>query len=417
MATLGREVVFALSLGSGADLEIFRLAFGAPNMMGQSLAPAFVGVMLPLLAHAAAQSPEAERRMRRRIIRFNFLGVFLLCTLGFVAAQPLAQILAPGYQPPAVHQVANQLRILWLFFGLTGLSFTPRVFLNHRDIFWPGASTSLVISLAFVLGGFGIASGNLPQSATTLSWAAVVGGAALLLLQLQARPYSKQDFFFWRKTASPQPPLLFPLLGALLATVSASAPRFLDRAFASSMPSGSIAALEYSYNVLAAPGILLGTSFVMIAFPAFSRGVASQKARAAAKKLHKPLMLTAGLAFLISVGVHFFAEPLVQLFYLRGAFAQADAAATSQVLRWQSLGMMPMVVGMVLAQGLLGLQLVRWVVFLSFLRIFLRWLALLWLIPRWGLSGLGSAYAITETLALIVGVILFRRKLAATDPE
>lgn len=422
LATLGREIVFAMGLGSGKDLEIFRLAFGAPNMMAQSLAPAFVGVMLPLLAHAAEKGEGAELWMRRRILRWNTAGVLALCLLGLATAYPLATLLAPGYEGETLDRVAAQLRILWLFFGVTAMSFAARVFLNHRDVFWPGASTSLAVSTAFVLAGIGIHRGALEASATTLSWAAIFGGSLVLVFQLLARPYRREDFRLTARLqddASLSPaarnaaaaPVLLPLLGALLSTVSASAPRFLDRAYASSMPQGSVAALEYSYNVLAAPGILLGTSFVMLAFPAFARGVAGGQARDAARRLLRPLSLTAAAALAVSLAVFLFADPLVTLFYRRGAFADADATATAEVLRWQCLGMMPMVVGMVVAQGFLGLRLVRFVLLLSAIRIGVRWLALELLVPHMQLGGLGLAYTVTEALALLLAIALFLRRL------
>lgn len=411
VVTLGREVVFALGLGGSSDLEVFRLAFGAPNMMGQSMAPTFVGVMLPLLAHAAAQGRDQEARMRQRILRFNFFGVAALCLLGMVTAYPLSRVLAPGYQGEMLDQVATQLRILWLFFGITGLSFSARTFLNQREVFWPGASTSLAVSLCFVVAGFGIASGALPKEATPLSWAAVAGGAVVLLLQMQAKPYRRLDFAKPPARSPHDVPILLPMLGALFATICASAPRFLDRAYASSMPSGSVAALEYSYNVLAAPGILLGTTFVMVMFPSFARGVAAGAPRAAARKVLPLFLWTTSGALAISLLVHGFADSLVTLFYQRGAFAEADAAATADVLRWQCLGMMPMVAGMILAQGFLGLRLIRFLLLLSFLRIGLRWIALEVFVPRFGLEGLGLAYTFTEAIALVIAALLFARRL------
>jgi putative peptidoglycan lipid II flippase len=416
VATLGREIVFALGMGGGANLEVFRLAFGAPNMMAQSMAPTFVGVMLPLLAHAAEKDPASELRMRQRILRFNFWGVGLLCLLGILTAGPLGHLLAPGYEGAALQQVASQLRILWLFFGIAGLSFSARTFLNQREVFWPGASTSLAVSLCFVVAGFGIAGGWLPSEAATLSWAAVVGGSFLLLLQLRAKPYRKTDFQKCPRTVEEEPSLVLPMLGALLATVCASAPRFLDRAYASSMPSGSVAALEYSYNVLAAPGILLGTSFVMLNFPAFARGVASGAAHKAAKRIFPAFLWTACGALALSLLIHFFAEPLVALFYQRGAFADSDATATAQVLRWQSLGMMPMVAGMVFAQGFLGLRMIRFLLLLSVIRILIRWLALELFLERWSLEGLGMAYTFTEAIALILAAVLFLRRLPPEVP-
>jgi peptidoglycan biosynthesis protein MviN/MurJ (putative lipid II flippase) len=114
--------------------------------------------------------------------------------------------------------------------------------------------------------------------------------------------------------------------------------------------------------------------------------------------------------------VHFFAEPLVTLFYQRGAFAEADATATARVLRWQSLGMMPMVAGMILAQGFLGLRMIRFLLLLSLVRILIRWLALELFLERWTLEGLGMAYTFTEALALVLAAILFLRRLPPKAP-
>jgi peptidoglycan biosynthesis protein MviN/MurJ (putative lipid II flippase) len=139
--------------------------------------------------------------------------------------------------------------------------------------------------------------------------------------------------------------------------------------------------------------------------------VAGGQARDAARRLLRPLSLTAAAALAVSLAVFLFADPLVTLFYRRGAFADADATATAEVLRWQCLGMMPMVVGMVVAQGFLGLRLVRFVLLLSAIRIGVRWLALELLVPHMQLGGLGLAYTVTEALALLLAIALFLRRL------
>jgi len=415
LATFGREMAFAMGFGTGEELEIFRLAFGPPNMMSQTLAPAFVGVMLPLLAHAAKQGPEVERYLRHRILRINLWGAIAVAIVGALTAAPLAALLAPGYDAPRIAAIAAQLRILWLFFAITSLSFSCRSFLNLRGSFWPGASTSLAISSCFVAVCAFVNRGDLEATARTLSWAAVGGGALVLALHLLGRPLRREDRSFLRRDAIAsglsKMPVLMPLCGAAIYQVSAGIPRFLDRGFASSLPQGSVAALEYSYNVLTAPGILLGTSFVMLAYPAFVKGVAAGKPKLAARHAARPLSLVLAAAAAVSLAVFLFATPLVDLVYRRGAFDQADVQLTASVLTTQALGLMPMVAGMVLVQGLLGMQFIRLMLLVSIARIAFRWVALQLLVPAYGLPGIGVAYTLTEACILVVWAVLLWRRL------
>jgi putative peptidoglycan lipid II flippase len=412
LATFGREMVFAKAYGTNHELEIFRLAFGPANMMAQTLAPVFVGVLLPILAQAAAASPSAERQLRRRILRLNVWGVLALGALGALLAAPMARWLAPGYQADQLAKITEQLRILWIYFTVFGMTFGLRVFLNYRESFWPGAAASLAVSSTFVVVGLFIANDALPATAGVLSWTAIAGGVVVLLCHLCARPIRHGDLKPSSETSSFQSgSLLIPLCGAAFYQISAGVPRFLDRGFSSSLPQGSVAALEYSYNVLTAPGILLGTSFVMMAYPAFVRNVAAGRARHAAIQAARPLVAVLGIALLVSLAVYFFATPLVDLIYQRGEFSHQDVASTSSVLAAQSLGLMPMVAGMVLVQALLGLRCIRLLVVVSVIRIALRWLALDLLVPRFGLTGVGIAYSITEVVILLVWITLFLVKL------
>jgi putative peptidoglycan lipid II flippase len=412
LATFGREMVFARAYGTNHELEIFRLAFGPANMMAQTLAPVFVGVLLPILAQAAAASPNAEKQLRRRIMRLNVLGVLALGAVGMLLAAPMARLLAPGYQADQLAEVTRQLRILWLYFTVFGMTFGLRVFLNFRESFWPGAAASLAVSSTFVAVGLFIANGTLPATSEVLSWTAIAGGVVVLLCHLLARPIHQGDLKPSSEPSNFQSgSLLIPLCGAAFYQISAGVPRFLDRGFSSSLPQGSVAALDYSYNVLTAPGILLGTSFVMIAYPAFVRGVAAGRARQAALQAARPLAGVLGMALIVSLAVYFFATPLVDLIYRRGEFSAEDVRSTSAVLSAQALGLMPMVAGMILVQALLGLRCIRLLVVVSIIRIALRWLVLDLLVPQYGLTGVGIAYSITEVLVLLVWIALFLAKL------
>jgi len=430
VATLGREMVFAWALGTGAALEEFRLAFGLPNTLAQTLGPAFIGVALPLLAQAATHGGEAHRAMRRRLLRFNLGAVLVVGALGMLAAAPLARLLAPGYAPEQLERIADSLRILFLFFALVAGGFHLRALLNQGEVFWPGAAASLSISLAFIVG-LPLLHRNTALDANSLAWIAVAGGGLVLALHLAARPRRVASRILaaeepteaaaaFETTSAPTAPKLFPhapillpMFAAALYQISAAVPRFLDRAFATDLPQGGVAALEYSYNVITAPGILFGTSFVMLAYPAFVRARAQGRMTEGLHRLRRPFLLLLGATFAIGALVHFAAAPLVELFYRRGAYDQQASADTVAVLAPQALGLMPMVASMALAQGLLGLGALRLLLLLSAVRILLRTAALLLLMPHAGLEGLGYAYTLTEVVGMLLAAILFRWRLRA----
>jgi peptidoglycan biosynthesis protein MviN/MurJ (putative lipid II flippase) len=316
LATLAREVLLGATFGTQRELELFRVAFGLPNMMGQTLAPAFVGVTLPWLAAAARRGPDELLQTRRMIDRFG-LGFALAVTAVLVAGAPwLTAWMAPGFSEDEVTRAAAQLRWLALLFLGLAASFPLRARLNRRGVFWPGASNSLLLSLAIVLScGFGLTD----DAGTQALVAASVAGAAtvwvlhrLAATRLDRTPEPEPNAADAEEAEpSAQAPevlgsrptrrmLLLGVLGASLYQLTQAVPRFLDRGFASGHP-GELAALEYSFNVLTAPGILFGTSLVMLAFPSFARYAADGHAREGFRRLGKWFALAVGAAALVGL--------------------------------------------------------------------------------------------------------------------
>jgi peptidoglycan biosynthesis protein MviN/MurJ (putative lipid II flippase) len=202
--------------------------------------------------------------------------------------------------------------------------------------------------------------------------------------------------------------LSLAVLGASLYQLTQAIPRFLDRGYASQEP-GALAALEYSFNVLTAPGILFGTSLVMLAFPSFARFAARGEARAGFRALGKWFLLAVGAAGIVTLACQIAPQALVRLLYERGEFGPDDVAMTSEILRWQAWGLPAMVASMGLAQALLGLRQLRLLMLVGLIRIVVRIVALQLLVPRFGPSGLGAAYFATEAVSTLLLVIILWR--------
>lgn len=425
LATLGREVLLGATYGTQRELELFRVAFGLPNMMGQTLAPAFVGVTLPWLAVAARRGSDELRQTRRQIARFG-LGFALAGSALIAAFAPwLSSWMAPGFSADELARTTGQLRWLSLLYFGMALSFPLRTRLNRTGVFWPGASTSLVVSLGLVVvcvTGWGLADGT-----EGLVFASVIAAAVLWALhasrvgpaearhEREHRPEDPIELIETRELPTNRV-LLLGVLGASLYQMTQAVPRFLDRGFASGRE-GELAALEYSFNVLTAPGILFGTSLVMLAFPTFVRFVADGHPREGFRRLSKWFALAVGAAAVVAVGCFMIPEPLVRLLYLRGSFTEADVELTSTILKWQALGLPAMVASMGLAQAMLGLRQLRLLLLVGAARIVVRTVGLAVLVPSQGAAGLGLAYFATEALSVVLLITILWRVTASPPPQ
>jgi peptidoglycan biosynthesis protein MviN/MurJ (putative lipid II flippase) len=391
-------------------------------MLGQTLAPAFVGVTLPLLV-AARRAGDAElKRVSALLTRFALIATGSVCLILVIAAPWLTDWMAPGFRPEESARAASQVRWLSLVFLALGLSFPLRARLNLHGVFWPGASTSLTLSLGIVLVcGLGWrvdgTTTGLVMASVLAAWCVLAFHAAAVRRAGRVDPISSESLSEVDGEAVPlrMRALSLAVLGASLYQLTQAVPRFLDRGYASQEP-GALAALEYSFNVLTAPGILFGTSLVMLAFPRFARFAARGEARAGFRALGKWFGLAVGAAGVVTLACQIAPEALVRLLYERGEFGADDVSMTSEILRWQAWGLPAMVASMGLAQALLGLRQLRLLLLVGVVRIVVRVLALQVLVPEFGPAGLGAAYFATEAVSMLLLVIILWRVTHSSAP-
>ena len=416
-ANLGREVLFGLSYGGSREIEIFRVAFGLPNTLLQCLGSPFVGVALPLIAAAQALGPDAERALARRVLLVGARGFLGLALLGVLLSPWLTRLMAPGFSADELARAGSQLRWLFGFLAVASLSVPLRARLNARHVLWPGASVSLMISLGLGIAAAWVALQDAETpSSTPLVWGALLGGVVVLLMhaaasaRLQGTPLETHAESTDTLSDLLHRPLFAPLLAAAVYQLANVLPRFLDRAYASAAEEGAVAAVEYSYNFLTAPGILLGTSFVMVAYPGFARAIASGHPHDSARRLRRPLGGTALLGALAGVVFFLFGEPLIRLIYERGAYGDTEVLQTASVLQGQALSLPFLVLAMVFSQALLGLGMIRALLLAGVAGVAVRWVWLETQPLTHELSNLGWGHTVTEaSSALLLGLLLLGR--------
>ena len=407
--TFAREMLLARVFGTTREIEIFRLAFAAPNMLSQSLAPAFIGAVMPLLVKAEMNGPGARAAQLRQIMRANIIGAAIVTLLCLATSVWQARLLAPGFTAQEQHYLAQQIAIGWFFFLVMSLSFGIRTAINLDGVLWPGAATSLTVAAVVAAGClFGLTLHE-PGfwTSTNLLALTIAGAGCVLALHLAAARRAIAELVRGRSAADDAMTIglravMLAIFVVALCKVSNAAPRFVDRVFATEFPQGTLAALEYSYGILNVPGILLATSLIMIAYPSFVRAIESRTLNVRWRNYCGATVAVTVVAVLIAAVLFIWAPSLIALAYGGGAFDETAVATTALILKWQSAGLGPMVAVLILGQALLAYRAYGMLLAIGAMKVAVKIVAIRWLSDTYGLAGLAASFSVTEFATLLM---------------
>ena len=326
-----REAVYAAVFGASAELDAFLVAQGLPNIAVTLIASAVVTSAIPVLSGQLARGEdEAARRTFHTLFTAVLLALIVLALGLAVAARPLIELTAPGFDRDGVDLAVRLTRVL-----LAGSAFVAAMNLiagllqAHRQFFWPalvGIPFNLVMILAAALfggehGAIALAVGFVVASAVR------VGFEAPGLRRIRFRPRAALDL---------RDPGLRLVLGmaplVLLGNSVANVNTFVDRLVGSLAGEGAISALNYGFRLVALPHGLLALALLQAIYPSLARADAAGDT-ARFRELTGRGLATLGLALLpFAAGCVALREPLVAVVYGRGEFSAADAALTSEAL-------------------------------------------------------------------------------------
>lgn len=335
VAGLGREVAIAAFLGVGPVVDAFTAAFRIPNLLQNLLGEGVLSAsFIPSYSRLLAQGREREAaRLAGTVATLLAAVTAVLVVLGVAAAEPLARLLAAGFDPERQALTARFIRIVTPGIGILVLSAWCLGVLNsHRRFFlsyvapvvWNGAQ---IVALA-IAGGLVYAAGtDAVAVGTALAWSTLVGAALQVALQLPA---------VWRLGGPLRPGLgltaqvrgvlraFVPVVGAR-GVVQVSA--LLDTLLASFLVVGAVTALRYAQILYLLPISLFGMSVAAAELPEMARLDRAERDTLLAR-LEGGMARIAFFVVPIAGAYLLVGDLLVAALLQRGAF---DRAATLQV--------------------------------------------------------------------------------------
>lgn len=334
-----RESLLAARFGATHTTDAYLVAQELPTALFASISAALVMVVIPVYRSVVERKgDDAGWRLIGTILNVTLLLALLLIGVGWALAPAFLPMLVPGLPAGALSLAVMLTRTMLPMMFFMALAGVAAAVLNANRRFTPPALVGFVSNVA-VVGALLVVSG--PSQIHWVAYAVVVGALFTALIQLPWLPglgYRYQPGIDWHDAGLAQ--VLRLIAPVILTTLAVQSMNFVDRYLASRLAEGSISALNYAVRVNSLPYGVVGAAVTTVLYPNLAelvaRGQFGDVSRAAVRGLR---MLTFVL-LPMAVGLILFREPVVQIFFQRGAFDPRATAATAFALQFYAAGIL-----------------------------------------------------------------------------
>lgn len=426
--------MIAKYFGATSQTDAYLVAFIIPGAILSLLGGALPGTMIPVFTELLGSNREDKAwRMSNTLTNLIVITLTFGAILGWYLAPYLVPLLAPGFSKGVLDLAVYLTRIMMpmvVFLTLSGLA--TAILQSYQKFAIPAIvgipfNLTIIFFTIFFSKNLGIAG---------LALGTGLAGITQWLFQLPAisnlasrrrrglpvgevvgnntKPISEAKFRFLLDLSDPGVQqvgrLIIPIL---IAGAVGQINAIVDRTMASSLPAGSIAALNYGHKVMALPfGLFVGAIATAI-YPSLSLSIAQGKEAEFKRGISDGLRLVSLIMIPSAIGLLVLGEPIIQLLFQRGAFTHQATVLSNQALFFYSLGLLPLAFQAIIAKAFWAYQDTWTPLKVSVVAVAVNIIFNLILIKSMAHAGLALATTLSIIVWVAIMTVLLRRKVGA----
>lgn len=405
----GRELVLAAGYGTSIYSDAYVTAMNIPQVIFAIIGSTLATVLIPMYMEVHGEDgDEGALKFINNVFNLVVLACIILSVLGFIFTKQIVNVFAVGYEGQALEVAINFTRITILGIVFTGLSYVMTSYLQIKnDFMTPGFSSvpkNIIIIVATLL--------SIKHGPYLMIWGTLIGMASEFIFQL---PFAIKKGYKYvpvidlkDKYIKKMSWLIAPvLIGVAVNQVNT----LVDRTLASTLPVGTVSALNYSNKLNSFVIAIFITSISSVIYPMLSQLSSENNKERFVASVIKSINCVIILVLPITVGTIVLALPIVRVLFERGAFDANGTYLTALALAMYSIGMVayglrdvlgkifyslqdtktPMVNGVIA----MGVNMIMDVVFIQF----------------WGLAGLTLATSLSSMACIMLLFRSLRKKM------
>ncbi len=357
---LVRDMVVARFFGAGLAADAFFVAFRIPNLLRRlfaegSLTIAFIPVFTEYL-HQKSRKDALE--LARAVLTLLAMALTLVTVLGLLFAPWLVRVQAFGFggAGPKYELTVLLTRITFPYIFLVSIVAFFMGILNSLRHFAAPAAAPIFLNVGIIAATV-IISPYLSEPVIALAVGVLIGGVLQILLQI---PWLIQKGVSLKPLWNPGHPAVRKIGLLMLPAIYGSAiyqlNQFIGTLLASFLPQGSISWLYYADRLMEFPLGVFAIAISTAVLPSLSAQAAARDFPEFRETLSHAVRLTFFITFPAMAGLMALGQPIIQLFFQRGAFDPFSTAMTTKALFCYALGLWAFSANRVLVSAFYALQ-------------------------------------------------------------
>ncbi len=413
---LVREIAISYQFGTSSALDAYIAAFRIPDLLfnlvaGGALASAFIPPFTKLLA---VGDTRGGWRLATQVINLVFVIVAVLSLVAAIFAEPLVRLsVGVGFAPEQQELTASLMRLMLITPAVFAVSGIVMGILNAQHEFLLPAAAPVIYNLSIITGALVLA----PRLGVYGLAIGVVCGA-LLHLFIQVPWLVRRQIQYTASLGIHDAGVREVVRLVIPRTVGIAAVQFnflINTILASTLPAGSLAALNYAFLLILLPIGVIAQSIGTVLFPTFSRLFAVGDVNGLRRAFSTGLRVTLFLTIPASVGLMLLPQPIIQILLQRGAFTAESTQATVLALQFFAAGLFAHAGLETITRAFYAMHDTATPVRISLASVALNVVLSLLLIHPLQQGGLALANSTSTTLEMLVLLVLLSPRLDGVD--
>jgi len=340
---LVRDMVVARFFGAGMAADAFFVAFRIPNLLRRlfaegSLTIAFIPVFTEYL-HQKSKKDAFD--LARAVLTLLAMVLALVTVLGVLFAPWVVRLQAFGFggSGPKYELTVLLTRITFPYIFLVSLVAFFMGVLNSLRHFAAPAAAPIFLNVGIIAATL-IISPHLSEPVVGLAVGVLIGGVLQILLQL---PWLIQKGVSLKPCWNPGHPAVrrigLLMLPAIYGSAIYQVNQFIGTLLASFLPQGSVSWLYYADRLMEFPLGVFAIAISTAALPSLSAQAAAKDLTEFRETLSHSVRLTFFITIPAMAGLMALGQPVIQIFFQRGAFDSLSTVMTTKALFCYAVGL------------------------------------------------------------------------------
>ncbi len=420
LAVIARVLIFikgilmASKIGVSYRLDAYILALGAIMFITKIVGDGIITALIPIYQEIQNEEGIAKKvEYTNNLVNLSIMISIVLIGVGYFGAPIIVTIFGPGL---GGEELANSIDLFRAGLPIISLSWLRAIggaYLQSEHAFRAGAKGGVAYEIAFIIYLFFFAEFFTLRGLMVAGMIGIIWQIKIILDAIKIRGYRYHfRLDIGDENIRKMVVLLFPLIIGVGVNEVNNA---VDTAIASVLPAGSIARLDYASQIVNLFISLFVIAIVTVIFPVMSESHTKKNFDSLKSEIHRGVKTLLIISIPVAIILFIMAEPVVKIFFERGAFDVDASFFTSEALIYYAIGLPAMALMPLMARTYYSIKDTKTPVIITGLVMLINVALDLTFAPIMGASGMALGTSLATIIGAIIGFLDLNVKLNLSE--